>query len=244
MFFSEIILFFIFSFVFIKPVIFLISLFFSFIYFNYIDRKKQNVSWGGNDVASIANTVIGRVKKEIKHYANGILFFSVLQTGKIPFHHIRNFLYKKIFRANIKEKVVIYSGAEIRSPNKLSIGKGTIIGHNCILDARNIIDIGDNVNLSTGVWLWTEQHDYNNPDFGYDFKKKKKITIGDRVWIGSRVIVLPGCIIGEGAVIGSGTVVTKDIEPFSLNAGVPSKKIKERNKNLVYVFNGEHLPFV
>ena len=73
---------------------------------------------------------------------------------------------------------------------------------------------------------------------------KKKIIIHDRVWLGPRVIVLPGCKIGEGAVVGAGAIVTKDIEPFSINVGIPAKKIGERNRNMIYVFDDKPLPFI
>lgn len=74
--------------------------------------------------------------------------------------------------------------------------------------------------------------------------KKKKIIICNRSWLGPRVIVLPGCTIGEGAVVGAGAVVTKDIEPFSINVGIPAKKIGERNKNINYIFDGKPMPFI
>jgi acetyltransferase-like isoleucine patch superfamily enzyme len=144
----------------------------------------------------------------------------------------------------MEKDVIIYGGAEIRRPDKLSIGKGSLIGHYSILDARNIIEIGENVNFSHSVWLWTEQHNHNNLDFSCKSSKIKKITICDRAWLGPRVIVLPGCTIGEGAVVGAGAVVTKDIEPFSINAGIPAKKIGERNRDINYVFNGNPIPFI
>jgi acetyltransferase-like isoleucine patch superfamily enzyme len=167
-----------------------------------------------------------------------------LRTGKIPFHFIRIFIYKYLYKANIGRGVIIYGGAELRDPNKLVIGNASIIGHYCILDARNFIEIGENVNFSHGVWLWTEQHNHNSQDFSCESSKNKKITICDRVWLGPRVIVLPGCTIGEGAVVGAGSVVTKDIAPFSINAGIPAKKIGERNRNINYVFTEKPLPFV
>jgi acetyltransferase-like isoleucine patch superfamily enzyme len=55
---------------------------------------------------------------------------------------------------------------------------------------------------------------------------------------------LPGCNIGEGAVIAAGAVVTKDVEPFTLNGGIPSKKIGERNRNLTYNFQEKPTPFI
>lgn len=54
------------------------------------------------------------------------------------------------------------------------------------------------------------------------------VEIGNRVWIGSNVIILPGVHIGEGAVCCAGCVITKDIEPFSVVAGIPARKVGER----------------
>jgi maltose O-acetyltransferase len=60
------------------------------------------------------------------------------------------------------------------------------------------------------------------------------VIIGDHVWIAYRAVILPGVTIGEGAVVAAGAVVTRDVEPFPIVAGVPAKKIGERNRNLDY----------
>jgi acetyltransferase-like isoleucine patch superfamily enzyme len=59
-----------------------------------------------------------------------------------------------------------------------------------------------------------------------------------------RVVVLSGTTIEKDAVVGTGAVVTKDIEPFSINVGMPAKKIDERNKAINYVFSGNPLLFI
>lgn len=38
--------------------------------------------------------------------------------------------------------------------------------------------------------------------------------------------ILPGVTIGEGAVIGSNAVVSRDIPPYSIAAGIPTRIIK------------------
>ena len=65
------------------------------------------------------------------------------------------------------------------------------------------------------------------------------VEIDNRAWIGSNVIILPGVHIGEGAVCCAGCVVTKDVEPFSVVAGIPAHKVSERPHNLQYNFNGK-----
>ena len=39
---------------------------------------------------------------------------------------------------------------------------------------------------------------------------------------------MSGVTIGEGAIIGAGSVVTKNVEPYTIFAGNPAKKIKMR----------------
>ena len=52
------------------------------------------------------------------------------------------------------------------------------------------------------------------------------VKIKDDVWIGAGVIILSGVTVGECSVIGAGAVVTKDVEPYTVVAGVPAKKIR------------------
>ena len=174
---------------------------------------------------------------------SSILRLNLALTANIPSHHIRMFLYRHVYAMNIGKKVVIYYGAEIRSPWMISIGEGTVIGDKAILDGRSGIYIGKNVNFSTGVWLWTLQHDVNSPFFSTE-GQEAPIVIGDRAWISCRTVILPGVKIGEGAIIAAGSVVTKDVEAFSIHGGVPNKKIGERNNNLTYNFDGSHCHFL
>ncbi|TAJ11275.1 acyltransferase [Marinilabiliaceae bacterium JC017] len=173
---------------------------------------------------------------------NGYYRYVILMVGKMPSHHIRNIIYMSCFKVKMDNRVVFYGGSEIRSPYNLSIGKGTIIGDNSILDARYGIIIGENVNFSSNVSLWTLQHDYNCPDFSTE-GQGRAIIIGKRAWIGPNVTILPGVRIGEGAVVGAGSVVTKDLEPFKLYGGIPAKILGDRNTNLTYEFRGNYLPF-
>lgn len=77
---------------------------------------------------------------------------------------------------------------------------------------------------------------YRSAEFGmgeddeafFAWRKDGAVTIGNDVWIGHNASVMPGVTIGNGAVIGTAAVVTKDVEPYSVVAGVPAKKIKMR----------------
>lgn len=60
------------------------------------------------------------------------------------------------------------------------------------------------------------------------YNKKGDTIVGNDVWIGSDALIMPGVTIGSGAVIGARSVVTKNIEPYTIVAGVPARTIKKR----------------
>lgn len=162
--------------------------------------------------------------------------YMLFQVGLIPSCHIRKWIYKAL-GARIGKNVVFHFKTEIRSIVNLKIGKGCIIGDNAILDARCGLILGNNVNISSNVSIWTLQHDHRDPDFGCNVDHKN-VVVGDRAWIGCNVIVLPGVKIGEGAVCCAGCVVTKDVEPYSVVAGIPAKGVNKRPQNMRYEFDG------
>lgn len=225
---------------FLKQIIYIISLLPISLIMSRKMSLDRNISANVDDIIANHNGI----KEIISRYMNGYLRYMDIQTGLIPSHHIRNFIYKHIWKVNLKKNVVVYYGAEIRASYNLYIGEGSIIGDRAILDARRGgIRIGKNVNIGTGVSFWTGQHDYNDPYFRSMPNKRGPINVEDRVWIGPGVIILHDVTIGAGAVVAAGAVVTKDVPPYTLVGGIPAKPIAKRNTNLVYEFNGEYLPF-
>ena len=194
--------------------------------------------------ASINRRFTSNMKRRCAETADAISFILFKVTGYIPLHFVRKVLYKYVFKMDIDIKAVIYYGLEARCPWNVKIGKGSIIGDKVIFDARCGIEIGENVNISTGAWIWTLQHDINSKTFTSE-GMGGKVTVGNRAWISSRTTILPGCNIAEGVVVAAGAVVTKPIiDEFSIWGGVPAKKLGDRNKELSYTFNGEHRPFI
>lgn len=61
-----------------------------------------------------------------------------------------------------------------------------------------------------------------------EYKTNKRTIIENDVWIGNNVLIKAGIRVGNGAIIGMGSIVTKDVEPYSIIAGVPAKKIRDR----------------
>lgn len=209
-------------------------------------EKERNISMDltPKAISSTKGNFFKNQIKKIKLYRTGFIRYMSFQVGLIPSHRIRKFIYKHVFMVKIANNVTIYWDCEMRSPGKLSIGKGSIIGDHAVLDARRGgIEIGENVNISNSVSMWTGQHDYNDPYFRSVPGRRGPIIIKNRVWIGPNVTILHSVTIGEGAVIAAGAVVTKDVPPFTLVGGVPAKIIGSRNNDLRYEFSGDHIPF-
>ncbi|HTY74476.1 MAG TPA: CatB-related O-acetyltransferase [Candidatus Nanoarchaeia archaeon] len=64
--------------------------------------------------------------------------------------------------------------------------------------------------------------------FGSRSQTKGDVIIGNDVWIGTRVTILSGVTIGDGAVIGAGSIITKDVPPYAIVAGSPTRLIRIR----------------
>lgn len=198
-------------------------------------------------VKSISKPIDQQSKKKFFHvvywkinrFCYGLMRYSIIRVGKIPSHKIRKFLYRYVFDMKITRKTVIHGGCEFRSPWNITIGN-SIVGVDCILDGRNKIIVGNNVVFGTAVHIWTEEHDVNDPWFGVSKEGKKPVIIKDRSWICSDTTILPGSKIAEGTVLAARACLTKDTQEFSVYAGVPAKKIQDRNKNLMYELNGNN----
>ncbi len=61
-----------------------------------------------------------------------------------------------------------------------------------------------------------------------DLPIKGDTVIGNDVWIGQNSVILPGVCIGDGAIIGANSVVGSDVDPYTIVAGNPAKKIRKR----------------
>lgn len=61
-----------------------------------------------------------------------------------------------------------------------------------------------------------------------DVITKGDLIIEEDVWIGAGAVILSGITIGRGSIIGANSVCNKNIERYSIVAGVPAKVLKKR----------------
>lgn len=171
--------------------------------------------------------------RRLKRWAEDLLIFLLTLVDYVPFHQLRKLAYR-LSGIGIGRHTSFHWRARFYRPWKLKIGENSIIGNDAMLDARKGITIGNNVSLSMGVWIWTMEHDPQDPDYS---AKGGPVTIQDYAWVSCRATILPGVTIGKGAVVAAGAVVTKGVQPYTIVGGVPAKVIGTRTADLRYVLN-------
>ena len=87
------------------------------------------------------------------------------------------------------------------------------------------VRLGSHAILSQNAYLCGATHDYDDPDFPL---LAYAMQIGAYAWVCARASIAPGVNVGEGAVLGLASVATQDLDPWSVYAGVPAVKVKER----------------
>jgi virginiamycin A acetyltransferase len=144
----------------------------------------------------------------------------------------RIFKYTRfVFAKEVGKKNKFAYGCEIYEKSKLGsnnyIGKNSIISYAVI---GNYCSIASNVVIGPAnhsMSFLTTSNKISSRIIDFNLFQKPAI-IGNDVWIGANSVILQGVKVGNGAVIGANSVVTHDIEPYSINVGAPSRKIKMR----------------
>lgn len=123
----------------------------------------------------------------------------------------------------------------------IKIGDYCYVGEGCNIFSACNIEIGNNVLIAHNVDIFDHNTHPNDPverhkhfktiiTKGHPAEKvnwnEKPVKICDNAWIGAKAIILKGVTIGECAIVSAGSVVTKDVQPYTIVAGNPAKKIK------------------
>jgi acetyltransferase-like isoleucine patch superfamily enzyme len=120
----------------------------------------------------------------------------------------------------------------------IRIGNSTGVGAYSYIGAGGGVVIGNFVSIGQRVNFHAENHEFQDrsrliAEQGVTYKG---ICVEDDCWIGSGSIILDGVTIGQGAVVAAGSVVTKNVDAYSIVAGVPARVIGQRgiyNENRV-----------
>lgn len=147
------------------------------------------------------------------------------------FNRIKS-VFLRICGAKVGKRVVYYSGVWISTGRNLILGDDVDVAKGVMISTVGGVEIGDRVLIGYGTKIFSSNHEI--PPIGKPYpvsgKIYKKVIIEKDVWIGSSAIILPGVVIGEGALVAAGSIVTKNVEPNTIVAGNPARKIGERDR--------------
>lgn len=144
-------------------------------------------------------------------------------------------LYYRVF----SDKISVYR------KHGMKIGNGCSINTWNFLDECYLIEIGDNVQITAGVRIFTHGGGHVLRKHCPNFDCFGKVCIGNNVYIGNNAMIMPGITIGNNVVIGAGSIITKNVPDNVVIAGNPAKIVSSidnyRDKYLQYNLDCKHM---
>lgn len=136
--------------------------------------------------------------------------------------HIRGRLLTYPSGGNVKigDYCYIGEGGNIWSACNIEIGNNVLIAHNVDIFDHDTHPIDPVERAEHYKAIITTGHPKHKVNWN-----EKPVKVCDNAWIAAKSIILKGVTIGEAAVVAAGSVVTKDVEPYTIVAGNPAKKI-------------------
>lgn len=133
-----------------------------------------------------------------------------------------------LFGASMGPHSRVRGSVRIEQPWNLSIGEGTSVGDRAILYCLGPVTIGNHVTISQGAHVCAGTHDHTRPEMPLI---RPPIVIGDRAWIAADAFVGPSVEVGEGALLGARGCAMSNLEPWTIYAGNPATRVKERRRH-------------
>lgn len=144
-----------------------------------------------------------------------------------------------VIRANSIIYCDVTIGDNLNTGHNVLVREMTQVGSNVLIGTNVVIDgntrIGNNVSIQSNVYIPTNTTIEDNVFLGpssvltndkypvrikYDLKGP---ILRKGASIGANSTILPGVEIGEGALVAAGSLVTKDVPPWKMAIGFPSR---------------------
>jgi acetyltransferase-like isoleucine patch superfamily enzyme len=158
-------------------------------------RTKRYPVEGSNSLWQLYRTV--SFFKVVKNF----IFIQI--SRYTPLLPLKNWIYRTFLGMKVGENtaVALMVMMDILYPEKISIGKNSIIGYNTTILT----------------------HEYLIDEY-----RLGEVEIGSRVMIGANSTILPGVRIGDGAVVAAASVVTRDVPEGAFVGGNPARVIQQK----------------
>jgi len=188
------------------------------IFFCVIGKRHNNIQYTGAFLRKTRIQINGKnnvVKIATENRLNNCLFYIRGNNCEIQIekHCILNDL--ELWIEDDGGKIIVGCRTTIQGGHIAATeGESITIGEDCMFSNKIEIRNGDS-------------HAIFSKDSNQRINANKPVKIGTHVWLGTDVKVLKKVTIGDGAIISTGAIVTGSVEPNTIYAGVPAKKVKD-----------------
>ena len=161
---------------------------------------------------------------------------------------------------SLGRNVRLHSTCVVVNPQAISIDNDVRIDAYCVLSVSGGLTIGDHVHIashvvlvgsgaihledfcgiSIGSRLISSSDDFSGrvltgPTVPAEFLDvtSSDITIGRHALVGANSVVLPGGGLGDGSAVGAMSCVKRQLEPWTIHAGNPLRRLGERKRDLL-----------
>jgi len=156
----------------------------------------------------------------------------------VRFHRTLNvFRLEHIF---VGSNVVIDAYTSLIASGEIRIGSNVHIGSYCHLSGGEGIELMDFCGVSQGTRIYSRSDDFTGqaltgPTLPSRFRKIEagRVILERHVIVGANSVILPHVTIGEGSAIGALSLVNRSLPSWGVFAGVPTRKIKDRSRQLL-----------
>ncbi len=173
-------------------------------------------------------------RERLKRLVWNVCWLLLYRTSPRTFYSWRAMLLR-VFGAKMGPNCRFYPGSKIWAPWNLVCEDLVTVADGAEIYNPAPLHMGSHAIISQQAYLCGATHDFENPAFPL---LAYSMAIGPFAWVCARASVAPGVKVGEGAVLGLASVATRDLAPWTVYAGAPAVRVKERKRGVV----GESFP--
>lgn len=193
----------------------------------YLQGELDKINFGeldyyGSSISGILFCEYSEFEKFYKNNKSSITKYKVevdRRNSAIPMADLTKYNCRIEPGAIIRDMVEIGDHCVIMMGAVLNIG--AVIGERTMIDMNVVVGgralVGKNCHIGAGTVLAGV----------IEPPSVDPVIIEDDVLIGANVVVLEGVKVGKGSVVAAGSIVVKNVEPFTVVAGVPAKLLKK-----------------
>lgn len=141
----------------------------------------------------------------------------------LPFQDLLTDRWERARNLGFGEGSSIYQSAYVYGD--VQVGSQTWIGPLVLLDGSGGLKIGSGCDISAGVQIYSHDTVERVLSEGRTGIATAPVEIADFCHIGAQSVVLKGVLIGHHSVVGACAFVHRDVDPYTIVAGVPARAI-------------------